>query len=91
MTKRTSGVWQPYDLGGGHELTGHSAPDLTLVDGTRLAAWLAAGPGLLLNLADDPGLPTAGSAGRIRPGAGPPASEQSISLSWGYGLSHART
>jgi 2-polyprenyl-6-methoxyphenol hydroxylase-like FAD-dependent oxidoreductase len=52
MAKRTSGVWQHYDLGG-HPLTGRSAPDLTLADGTRLGELLAGGRGLLLDLADD--------------------------------------
>src|SRR5580658_90867 len=46
-----------HDLGaGGHELTGRSAPDLALSDGTRLADHLHDGRGLLLDLADDPDL-----------------------------------
>jgi hypothetical protein len=56
FVKKISGVWQRYDLGGGHELTGRSAPDLLLADGTRLAEHLHDGRGLLLDLTDDPGL-----------------------------------
>src|ERR1700677_1232111 len=56
FVKRISGLWQRYDLGGGHELAGRSAPDLPLADGTRLAGHLHDGLGLLLDLAGDPGL-----------------------------------
>jgi 2-polyprenyl-6-methoxyphenol hydroxylase-like FAD-dependent oxidoreductase len=62
FVKRISGLWQHYDLavshdpGAGHELTGRSAPDLALSDGTRLADHLHDGRGLLLDLADDPDL-----------------------------------
>lgn len=56
FVKRISGLWQRYDLGGGHELTGRSAPDLALSDGTRLADHLHHGRGLLLDLADNPDL-----------------------------------
>jgi 2-polyprenyl-6-methoxyphenol hydroxylase-like FAD-dependent oxidoreductase len=56
FAKRISGVWQRYDLGGGHDLAGRSAPDLALDDGTRLADHLHDGRGLLLDLADDPDL-----------------------------------
>jgi 2-polyprenyl-6-methoxyphenol hydroxylase-like FAD-dependent oxidoreductase len=68
FAKRTSGVWQRYDLGGGHELTGRSAPDLALDDGTRLADHLHDGRGLLLDLAGDPALrdQAAGWDGRIQ-------------------------
>jgi 2-polyprenyl-6-methoxyphenol hydroxylase-like FAD-dependent oxidoreductase len=67
FVKKISGVGQRYDLGGGHELTGRSAPDLLLADGTRLAGHLHDGRGLLLDLADDPGLRAlaAGWDGRV--------------------------
>jgi hypothetical protein len=41
---------------GDHPLVGRSAPDLELVDGTRLADHLHEGQALLLDLADDPTL-----------------------------------
>ncbi len=68
FAKHISGVWQCYDLGGGHELAGRSAPDLTLDDGTRLAGHLHDGRGLLLDLAGDPALRdrTAGWDGMVR-------------------------
>ncbi|MER5433337.1 FAD-dependent monooxygenase [Streptomyces sp. NPDC002588] len=53
LVKKISGVWQTYDLPGGHPLVGHSAPDLELADGTRLGGLLHGGRGLLLDLADD--------------------------------------
>ncbi|MGX1546209.1 FAD-dependent monooxygenase [Streptomyces adustus] len=56
LVKKISGVWQRYDLPGGHPLVGHSAPDLELADGGRLADRLHGGRGLLLDLADDPKL-----------------------------------
>jgi 2-polyprenyl-6-methoxyphenol hydroxylase-like FAD-dependent oxidoreductase len=56
FVRRISGLWQHYDLPGGHPLTGHSAPDLALADGTRLADHLHTGRALLLDLADDPKL-----------------------------------
>ncbi|MFJ9418469.1 FAD-dependent monooxygenase [Streptomyces sp. NPDC101227] len=54
FAKKISGVWQRYDLPGDHPLTGGSAPDLELSDGTRLADHLRGGHALLLDLADDP-------------------------------------
>ncbi|MEU2789171.1 FAD-dependent monooxygenase [Streptomyces sp. NPDC007100] len=72
FAKKISGVWQRYDLPGGHPLTGRSAPDLVFADGTRLGAHLEDGRGLLLVLTDDPGLAgraaeyAAGYAGRLR-------------------------
>jgi hypothetical protein len=39
-----------YDLGGDHPLVGRSAPDFTLVDGTRLNKHLQQGRALLLDL-----------------------------------------
>ncbi|MFJ9818118.1 FAD-dependent oxidoreductase [Streptomyces sp. NPDC101151] len=56
LVTRISGVWQTYDLPGDHPLTGHSAPDLELADGTRLGDRLHTGRALLLDLTDDPGL-----------------------------------
>ncbi len=56
LVKKISGVWQRYDLPGGHPLVGRSAPDLELVDGSRLADHLHGGRALLLDLADDPKL-----------------------------------
>jgi 2-polyprenyl-6-methoxyphenol hydroxylase-like FAD-dependent oxidoreductase len=56
LVKKISGVWQHYDLPGDHPLTGRSAPDLELADGSRLADHLHGGRGLLLDLADDPKL-----------------------------------
>ncbi|MFS4094567.1 FAD-dependent monooxygenase [Streptomyces sp. AF1A] len=53
LVTRISGVWQRYDLPGDHPLTGASAPDLELADGTRLGDCLRTGRALLLDLADD--------------------------------------
>ncbi|MFH8343204.1 FAD-dependent monooxygenase [Streptomyces sp. NPDC018045] len=72
FAKKISGVWQRYDLPGNHPLTGRSAPDLELADGTRLGGHLHDGRGLLLVLTDDPetaGRATehaAGYEGRVR-------------------------
>ncbi|MFG3292843.1 FAD-dependent monooxygenase [Streptomyces sp. NPDC048179] len=56
LVKQISGVWQRYELPGAHPLTGHSAPDLELSDGTRLGDHLHDGRAVLLDLADDPKL-----------------------------------
>ncbi|MFF4309932.1 FAD-dependent monooxygenase [Streptomyces sp. NPDC001507] len=56
LVQQISGVWQHYDLPGEHQLTGRSAPDLELSDGTRLGDHLHHGRALLLDLADDPKL-----------------------------------
>ena len=56
FVKRISGVWQRYDLPGDHPLTGRSAPDLELAEGTHLADHLHTGRALLLDLTDDPKL-----------------------------------
>jgi hypothetical protein len=56
FAKKISGVWQRLDLPGDHPLTGSSAPDLELADGSRLADHLREGRALLLDLADDPAL-----------------------------------
>jgi len=71
LAARLSGGWQGYDLPGEHPLTGRSAPDLELSDGTRLAEHLHSGRALLLDLtgtaAGDPRLraAAAGYAGRL--------------------------
>jgi hypothetical protein len=43
------GVSLRYDLGGSHALTGPSAPDFELVEGTRLGELMRDGKGLLLD------------------------------------------
>jgi hypothetical protein len=47
--EKISGVSMQYYLGGKHPLTGRSAPDFELEDGTRLGNLLHDGRGLLLN------------------------------------------
>jgi 2-polyprenyl-6-methoxyphenol hydroxylase-like FAD-dependent oxidoreductase len=49
--EKISGVSMHYDLGEGHPLVGHSAPDFELEDGTCLGALLQDGRGLLLDFA----------------------------------------
>ncbi|UKY49514.1 FAD-dependent monooxygenase [Streptomyces inhibens] len=68
FAKKISGVWQRYDLPGDHPLTGRSAPDLELSDGSRLADHLRGGQALLLDLADDADLRkrAAGYGDRVR-------------------------
>ncbi|MFH8340807.1 FAD-dependent monooxygenase [Streptomyces sp. AM6-12] len=56
LVNRVSGVWQRYDLPGSHPLTGASAPDLELSDGTRLGEHLHTGRPLLLDLTGRPAL-----------------------------------
>ncbi|MGW1047848.1 FAD-dependent monooxygenase [Streptomyces sp. NPDC002521] len=56
LVTRISGIWQRYDLPGDHPLTGASAPDLVLADGSRLGDHLHSGHALLLDLAGDPAL-----------------------------------
>jgi hypothetical protein len=51
--KRVSGLWQRYDLGGGHPLVGATTPDLRLDDGTRLSDHTRQGRTLLVDLAGD--------------------------------------
>ncbi|GAA0420177.1 FAD-dependent oxidoreductase [Streptomyces luteireticuli] len=67
FVKKISGAWQGYDLPGDHPLTGRSAPDLALADGTRLGDRLHRGRALLLDLHDDPAVRAAadGYAGRV--------------------------
>ncbi|MFB9832637.1 FAD-dependent monooxygenase [Actinoallomurus acaciae] len=72
--KRISGLWQRYDLGGGHPLVGGTMPDLRLDDGTRLADHAHGGRALLVDLAGDDKLaalarPYAGRLELVRGGA----------------------
>ncbi|GAA2382415.1 FAD-dependent monooxygenase [Dactylosporangium salmoneum] len=65
LATRLSGVWQGYDLPGGHPLTGRPAPELELSDGRRLAEHLHDGKALLINTKLD-GCPHAVAAGAPR-------------------------
>lgn len=67
FAERVWGVSLRYDLGGGHKLVGHSAPDFKLVDGTRLGERLRNGRGLLLDFDAHPPLQALASrwSGRI--------------------------
>uniref|UniRef100_A0AAU2VF00 FAD-dependent oxidoreductase n=1 Tax=Streptomyces sp. NBC_00003 TaxID=2903608 RepID=A0AAU2VF00_9ACTN len=67
LTARLNGAEVRYELPGEHPLTGRSAPDLELTDGSRLADHLHGGRALLLDLTDDPELRAlaAGYAGRV--------------------------
>lgn len=69
---KVSGSSIRYDLGGGHPLTGRSAPDLQLEDGTRPGELLRGGRGLALDLPADRRLPDTATArpGRLRHTAG---------------------
>ena len=49
FAERVWGVSLHYDLGGNHPLTGRSAPDFELFDGTKLGELLRGGKGLLLD------------------------------------------
>jgi hypothetical protein len=50
FAERVWGVSLRYDLGGRHPLVGRSAPELELVDGTKLGELLRQGRGLFLDL-----------------------------------------
>ncbi|MFF3273674.1 hypothetical protein ACFYWU_22530 [Streptomyces chrestomyceticus] len=65
-------VVPPVCLGDGHPLTGRSAPDLQLEDGTRLGELLRDGRGLALDLTADRRLPDVALSrpGRLRHTAG---------------------
>ncbi|MFH8370455.1 FAD-dependent oxidoreductase [Streptomyces sp. NPDC018031] len=67
LTARLNGAGVRYELPGHHPLTGRSAPDLELADGSRLADHLHGGRALLIDLTDDPGLRAvaAGYADRV--------------------------
>ncbi|WP_280386054.1 FAD-dependent oxidoreductase [Nocardia wallacei] len=54
--KKISGVLHRYDLGGGHDLVGTTAPDIELSDGTRLGEHCTDGRPILLDLTDSPQL-----------------------------------
>jgi 2-polyprenyl-6-methoxyphenol hydroxylase-like FAD-dependent oxidoreductase len=64
FAERVWGVSLRYDLGGGHDLVGRSAPDFTLADGTKLGDLLRDGRGLLLDFEAD--APLRAIAGRWR-------------------------
>ena len=49
LVKRISGIWQRYDLGGGHPLVGAFAPETRFADGTRLAEHLHAARAVLVD------------------------------------------
>jgi hypothetical protein len=49
FAERVWGVSLRYDLGASHALTGRSAPDFELVDGTKLGELIRNGKGLLLD------------------------------------------
>ncbi|OUC99060.1 FAD-dependent monooxygenase [Streptosporangium minutum] len=66
FVKKISGVWQRYDLPGGHPLVGGSAPDLELADGSRLADHLHGGGALLLDPAGELRGPASGYDDRLR-------------------------
>lgn len=70
--RRTSGLFDRYDLGGEHPLVGRSAPDLRLDAGTRLGDLMQEGQGVVLELGGDRSLEATvgGWAGRIRYAAG---------------------
>jgi 2-polyprenyl-6-methoxyphenol hydroxylase-like FAD-dependent oxidoreductase len=65
--QRISGLWQRYDLGGGHPLVGAVLPDLRLDDGSRLSDHARQGRALLVDLAGDDRLAAlaASYAGRL--------------------------
>jgi len=51
--QRVSGLWQRYDLGGGHPLVGATMPNLRLADGSRLSDHAQSGRALLVDLTGD--------------------------------------
>lgn len=70
--RRTSGLFNHYDLGNEHPLVGRSAPDFRFDDGTRLGDLLHQGQGVALDFTTDRALQGAARrwAGRIRYAAG---------------------
>jgi 2-polyprenyl-6-methoxyphenol hydroxylase-like FAD-dependent oxidoreductase len=52
FAEKISGIGLRYNLGGNHPLTGRSAPDFELEDGTRLGTLLHAGKALLLDFTE---------------------------------------
>ncbi|MFG3050687.1 FAD-dependent oxidoreductase [Kitasatospora sp. NPDC048239] len=71
--ERTSGSSDRYDLGGEHPLTGRSAPDFRLADGTRLGDLMHDGRGVVLDFSVDRALhgSATGWEGRTKYAAGP--------------------
>jgi len=65
FAKRISGVWQRYDLGGGHPLVGASAPETRFTDGTSLADHLHAGRAVLVDPTKAYAAATAGYGERL--------------------------
>jgi 2-polyprenyl-6-methoxyphenol hydroxylase-like FAD-dependent oxidoreductase len=53
LAGRLWGLATQYQLGGGHPLVGHSAPNFELADGTTLGEHLLDGQGLLLDFEED--------------------------------------
>ncbi|MBU6535945.1 FAD-dependent oxidoreductase [Streptomyces sp. NPDC057245] len=70
--RRTTGLFNRYDLGGTHPLVGGTAPDFRLADGTRLGDLLRQGRGVLLDFGADRALEHAatGWTDRIHHAAG---------------------
>ena len=66
LAKKVSGVWQRYDLPGGHPLIGQSAPDLEFEDGKRLGECCHDGRALLFDFANDARISTLGARWRGR-------------------------
>ncbi|MCT9935158.1 FAD-dependent oxidoreductase [Planotetraspora sp. A-T 1434] len=66
FAKKISGVWQRYDMDGGHPLVGGSAPDLELADGSRLADQLHDGRALLIGPDDEPHALAGGYGERLK-------------------------
>jgi 2-polyprenyl-6-methoxyphenol hydroxylase-like FAD-dependent oxidoreductase len=70
--RRTSGLFNRYDLGSEHPLVGRTAPDFRFEDGLRLGDLMHQGQGVALDFGGDRALraTTSGWAGRIRYAAG---------------------
>ncbi|MER5755387.1 FAD-dependent monooxygenase [Streptomyces sp. NPDC002088] len=71
--RRTTGLFNRYDLGSAHPLVGSTAPDFRFEDGARLGELLCQGQGVLLNFRADHALQRAATnwEDRIRYAAGP--------------------
>jgi hypothetical protein len=71
--RKTSGLFNRYDLGSEQPLIGCTAPDFRFEDGTRLGELLRQGQGVVLDFSTDRALHVAakGWAGRIHYAAGP--------------------
>jgi pentachlorophenol monooxygenase len=75
------GITLHYDLGSKHPLVGYSAPDLTFQNGDRLAEYLHAGTGVLINLAGDKHLRVASERWRDQIKYVESAAQNSVGLS----------